>query len=115
MNAQEIFDTVVTHLRSMKERSGEYDLSGEFRCLYRGPNGSMCAVGVLLKDDEYSPYMENYSADNIPLPERLKNHEYLLTDLQDIHDKKRHWNENGFCGNHALKEIARNHSLEYKY
>ena len=48
MNIQEIFDTVSVHLLTQNEKSQESDFYRS--CLYRGPNGTKCAVGCLIKD-----------------------------------------------------------------
>ena len=50
MTNQEAFETMVRHLR----RQGCQSVSEDgIRCLYRGPNGRMCAVGALISDGEY--------------------------------------------------------------
>lgn len=96
MNAQEIFDKVATHLATQKVASFQ-----RFQgCLYRGPNGTMCAVGCLIPDSMFSPDFER-----LPLPlekpngsdalrlyeavEKLGLAEFrpLLRDLQRVHDK----------------------------
>jgi hypothetical protein len=85
MNAQEIFDTVVTHLLTQNEQSVGMD--GE--CLYRGPGGLKCAVGALITDDEYSIDMEENSAATVILRfnlDRFSAHTDLLDELQSIHD-----------------------------
>ena len=50
MTNQEAFETMVRHLRKQGCQSVSEDGT---RCLYRGPNGRMCAVGVLISDGEY--------------------------------------------------------------
>lgn len=52
MNAQEIFDKVVNHLRKQGHRS----LSEDGRCLYRGSNGDKCAIGCIISDEDYQPW-----------------------------------------------------------
>ena len=47
--AQEIFDTVYHHFITNKQPRSTNTFGG---CQYRGPNGTKCAVGVLLTDDE---------------------------------------------------------------
>lgn len=82
MTAQEVFDTVAKHLLAQGARASADN--GE--CLYRGPNGTKCAVGCLLADEEYNSDMEGNSVWGIELPERLKVHAGLLSDLQALHD-----------------------------
>jgi len=55
MNNQEIFDTVVNHLRAQGRKSIN-ESSGV--CLYRGPDGTKCAAGILIPDELYKPEME---------------------------------------------------------
>ncbi len=63
---QEVFDTVVSHLRKQGEKSDqsymfdEEDLSiMDHQCLYRTPGNLKCAVGCLIPDDIYSEDMES--------------------------------------------------------
>ena len=113
MTKQKIFDTVVAHLISMKQRSAE---NGS--CLYRGPNGAKCAAGVLLPDSEYKPHYEgkvvfdvlyfeiNYGDDEL----------FLINDLQEVHDEPSNWLDDlGFVGHACLMDIARTHELEWKH
>lgn len=55
MNIQEIFNKIVTHLREQNCKS--YD-PNRASCMYRGPNGTKCAVGCLIPDEIYSREME---------------------------------------------------------
>lgn len=72
-NKQEIFETMVKNLMKQGRKSvvGSID-SGDETCLYRGPNGSKCAIGFLIDDLEYNESFENetpnetfYTPDNI--------------------------------------------------
>jgi hypothetical protein len=98
MNNQEIFDKVVTHLRKQNAKSvGDHQ-----ECLYRSPDGGMCAVGCLIPDSEYNEDIEGvgiHSFQNVfkSLHERLlesvlgssgisKRSYKLLSELQDVHD-----------------------------
>jgi hypothetical protein len=89
MTPQEIFDTVVAHARKQGKRS--FDEDGE-SCCYRGPNGTMCFVGVLIPDKEYLAIFEGHGCRILfdiwttPLAQQLKEHVSLLTRLQSIHD-----------------------------
>ena len=49
MDRQETYDKVRDHLMNQGERSYIAGLG----CRYRGPNGTMCAVGCLIPDDIY--------------------------------------------------------------
>ena len=54
MTRQETFDTVARHLLAQGCRS----VNGEGNCQYRGTDGTKCAAGVLIPDEDYSPDME---------------------------------------------------------
>lgn len=93
MNEQEIFDTVVNHLANQKRRSMAIFVHGEEEintCAYRGKNGDMCAVGCLIKDEDYDPEMEAKSVDNLIsnglLPAYLMQYTGLLEALRLAHD-----------------------------
>lgn len=104
MNAQEIFETVVRHLskqgrRSMRALHGaerpEWIEGGApaMRCAYRGDGGTMCAVGVLIPDEEYRPTLEGLlvrslldRADIGTAVAALRRHASLLFELQRAHD-----------------------------
>lgn len=60
LTLQEIFDKSAVHLLTQGERStSEAAVEGGGNgCAYRGENGRMCAVGVLIPDDKYDPAIE---------------------------------------------------------
>lgn len=104
MTAQEIFDTVLEHLREQGKAAATDDGS----CRYRGEGGTSCAVGCLIPDELYDHRIEGLSVVQIvgtvmpehrrhqaqalpPVLARIKNHigaEHLplLCELQDAHD-----------------------------
>lgn len=85
MNAQDVFDVVVTHLY----RQGRRATSNEV-CVYRADDGSSCAVGCLIPDEAYTPDLEGSNAlllaDAAKLPQFLMPHTQLLFALQCAHD-----------------------------
>lgn len=87
MKRREIFDKVKAHLLEQNERSSR--INDMDTCLYRGPNGLKCAVGVLIPDDLYHPDMEQVSAEALrrswALPWREAD-DYFIQELQEIHD-----------------------------
>lgn len=99
ITAQQLFDFVAWHLLeqgapSLRTVVDEADgRLGNITCAYRGQEGRMCAVGCLLRDDEYVPNMEGRSArglkDHGKLPVRLYPHIDLLMRLQILHDSGR--------------------------
>lgn len=120
MNAQEIFDKVVSHLLTQGCKS--YDSLTE-TCRYRGPNDTKCAIGCLITDEQYRPWMESATLNKLldpnifGGPERqyldaqfawMKPHQKLLQQLQDCHDglPPSHW-ETRLCW------IAEQHRLIY--
>lgn len=97
---QEIFDTVVNHLRKQNSRSVAYNPDGTEQlvhddhggpvCLYRSKDGEKkCAAGALITDEQYTPAMEgkNISAviDEFALTD-LAQHRKLVSELQTVHD-----------------------------
>ena len=88
MTAQEVFDKIVAHLRAQAAKSVQ-----GFSCKYRGPNGTKCAVGCLIPDEQYRPEMEGIMVDDLIsrgwLPEYLIPHQKLLCDMQRVHDQTR--------------------------
>lgn len=102
-SGQEVFDTVVNHLRAQGKRA----LNQNGICSYRTSDGLKCAFGILIRDDEYFPGMETMNASIIlgnsqlfsplvefvlhenqlkPLRERLLSHRRLIQRLQNVHD-----------------------------
>ncbi len=97
---QEIFDFVATHL--FTQGTAAVNKSGA--CRYRGPDGTKCAVGALIPDDEYSVKMEGKSSLEVgrqgvsyhsPTLARLNEKDpgisYLLRRLQTVHDSIERW------------------------
>lgn len=90
VTAQSLFDEIWDwFVVQGKPRSVAY---GGGSCAYRGANGSKCAVGVLIRDDEYSDRMDDGAptvgtlADYRLLPSRLVPHLAMLRELQGVHD-----------------------------
>jgi len=116
MNKQQIFDKVKTHLLTQMKRSSiiKYDNS---ICLYRGPDGLMCAAGCVIPDSIYDRRMEGKTigviisgtAFNMPAWMNQNQNKHLLTSLQDLHDSvdPSDWGS-------ALKRVAETYELEYE-
>lgn len=104
MDDQEIFDTVAEHLFRQGTRSYAMDRG----CLYRGPDGTKCAVGCLIQDDDYTPNMENKSVYALEedglLPKYLMKNIRLLSSLQMVHDTDGWGNRDEM--RQALEEVA---------
>jgi hypothetical protein len=56
LNLQAIYDRVARHLLRQNRAAM---LDGSSDCAYRGAGGTRCAIGCLIKDEFYSPEMEN--------------------------------------------------------
>ena len=91
MTMQEIFDKVSTHLLTQGKKSKSMLTN---TCLYRGPGGTSCAVGCLIKDEFYTEDLENKLSVSTPVTEALEKSgvtvtqeiDKLLRDLQKLHD-----------------------------
>lgn len=93
LSTQEIFDKVVTHLRTQGERA--VIEPGSNQCMYRAPNGFKCAAGCLIKDEFYTSALENKFADCPAVEEALQKSGVnmaerdvwdLVVNLQTVHD-----------------------------
>lgn len=88
MNRQEAYDIVVAHLFTQGRRAYDEDNG----CLYRGPNGAKCAVGVLIPDEQYNPAMEGCSVGGLvgssgyKIPSVVRRNADLMQALQSVHD-----------------------------
>ena len=112
---QEIFDIASKHLLTQIKPSTK-KIVGELEPVfaYRGDDGAVDTLGVMLKDEEYKPIMDinqlsiNQLEKQNLLPKRFKKSVNLLTDLQILHDCFR---PEKFEKN--LLEIANKYGLEF--
>jgi hypothetical protein len=93
--SQAIFDQVAKHLLTQKRRASHPEdkrPDGSPKCMYRAPNGDKCAAGCLIKDEHYSPGLENWSAHTNVVRGAIEKSVGtgvdigLVTRLQSIHD-----------------------------
>ena len=118
MTNQEIFDTVVAHLRKQGVQS---KLPGSNTCAYRSPEGLKCAAGCLIPDEDYKEEFECWSVRSGVRPgqdEQNPSRVYfikkfgvenisLIQQLQEIHDSAigpHYWED-------KLEELARSYKL----
>lgn len=106
---QELYSTVRQHLLRQGRRSTT-TTNGMTRCVYRGIEGTQCAIGCLIPDDLYSPELEGCSAhtDRIMRAASLSPEQKgLADDLQNCHDfvEPEHWEV-------RLNELAAGYALE---
>ena len=111
MTNQEAFDKMMEHLRSLKERS----LNADGFCAY---NGSKCAVGALMTDEELKEYggYEGGVLDLLGSMKKSNLHDIniaLLFEMQDLHDRETSWYAQGFIAEKEAKRIANRHGLTY--
>lgn len=102
-NLIQISEKIRDHLTKQKAQSkSAYACSLTQSCAYRGNGGLMCAVGCLIKDEDYSENLESLTADMTDVVNALFNSLgfeldqtmiQLCMDWQAYHDD----NHNGFC------------------
>lgn len=63
MTDQEIYDKVAIHLLTQNKRS-QINYGDGTRCVYKSPNGLMCAMGILIPDELYNETMEGENINN---------------------------------------------------
>jgi hypothetical protein len=98
VDRSDVFNYVINHLRCQGGLSIALGI-----CKYRGDQGTKCAIGALIGDDEYEDHWENKNilclVDNKTLPDdlhkRLEPHKHMLDDLQQFHDNYLFFNDNG--------------------
>jgi len=114
MTDQEAFDTVVRHLASQKQQSSRITGDGCPYCCYRSPYGLMCAIGVLIPDEQYSPAFEFEPVGSIQefVPALKGLNTELLKDLQELHDATKYWDETGFIGWDEIRKIGDTFGLD---
>ena len=88
MSYQEIFDKVTEHLLEQNAKS----MAPEGRCMYHGPDGKKCALGIFMTAEEASNYelLEwsdlIYGKGSPKFPSTDDTADSLLISLQNIHD-----------------------------
>ena len=124
-NDRQVYDIVRDHLLTQGVKSGyDNDATGVFTCLYRGHKDTMCAIGVLLTDEEAyhgdggldhddetkALSVKDLLCSHAGMRERFKNISTpLLIDLQDVHDNYpvRSWGDRLEDMGRYLKEDGR--------
>ena len=125
LSRQDILDKTVKHLSSMTCRSMK-KVNGLSTCLYRGPNGSKCAIGALIPDKMYDPVMESNTVSQLIIEEfpavsslfykkDLETRDFLsfLDRVQTVHDNEYNWRNNKFVGYKSIASLARQYNLKY--
>lgn len=102
LTKQEIYDTVKAHLKAQGRKSADNGA-----CLYRGPDGTKCAIGALITDENYHGGLERQNVRDLEVRETLirsgvvtndsghrqwaLNKWALLDALQQVHDGYEVW------------------------
>lgn len=94
LTRQEMVDKVYKHfVVDVGKPSFEVveDCHGRISCLYRGPDGSKCAVGLFIPDEEYKSEFENTEvevvADKVSVfPVTEEDFDLFICAFQDVHD-----------------------------
>lgn len=113
LSMQQAFNRVAVHLLTQRKRSWDPE---ESMCMYRGPGGLKCALGVLIKDEHYRACLEGQGANEARVQKALARSgisysadtTVLLSALQSLHDdddiKVNDWAP-------ELRRIARDYGL----
>ena len=81
---QEVFDQVTTHLLKQNKKSQN---TTKKTCMYRGQNGTCCAAGCLISDEEYKQSYESKNWGTLTYRGFVPDtHKDLIEKLQQIHD-----------------------------
>ena len=64
MNEQEIFDKVEAHLIKQKVQAAVVFVA-KTQCQYRTPEGHMCAFGIFIPDEVYTPEIEGFGCNDL--------------------------------------------------
>ena len=112
MKAQTIFNRVARHLLRQNAKS-EGVRCGATTCLYRGPQGRRCAIGIFITDENYTRRMETHNLTTLlqmyedRVPSWFTEHQRLLRALQRLHDEE--WVTDWRT---SLAQIARSFGLD---
>lgn len=114
MTNQEAFDKMIVHLKNQGWEQSLVNNNGD--CAYRSSDGKMCAVGVLIPDEEYKTYWDMVIA---PIgriyhlcPSLSGIDIFLLRRMQEFHDSHMHITSDRY---NKLQEIATEFNLEFNY
>lgn len=92
LSAQGFFNKIAEHLITQGRPATSGGRSRQ--CKYRGPNGLMCAAGVVIPDDRFVSGMETKSVSSEIILDRVPEiapFKPVLIRLQGIHDDENLW------------------------
>lgn len=113
---QVIYDKTIKHLTDQGSRSS----NARGKCVFRGENGTKCAAGLWIKDEDYKAGMENADLNDVADIFTIYNIKtfsnaievstaalYLINELADLHDGRN--TKQGFYN--KATSIANNYKL----
>jgi len=111
MTEQTAFNIVKNHLLTQMTKSIEGN-----QCLYRGPNGTKCAIGALITDEEYKKIEDArckdlgvYEVEDLQIVSLQGLTMNFLGELQIIHDQYEVTN-----WKNQLEVFAKKYNLQYE-
>jgi len=111
MTEQTAFNIVKNHLLTQMTKSIEGN-----QCLYRGPNGTKCAIGALITDEEYKKIedarckdLKVYEVEDLQIVSLQGLTIDFLEELQIIHD---HYEVQDW--KNQLETFAEKYNLQYE-
>lgn len=116
MTEQTAFNIVKNHLLTQMTKSIEENEFGDTQCLYRGPNGTKCAIGALITDEEYKRIedarckdLKVYEVEDLQIVSLQGLTIDFLEELQIIHD---HYEVQDW--KNQLEIFAKKYNLQYE-
>jgi len=117
ISLQHTYDTIIDHLNNGGKQSAKALRDGlGAKCLYRGPDGAKCFIGLMIPDDKFEHEWDSGKSaldlvyeDKIIVEDSGKTGSaHQLKCLQQIHDTKDNWDANSgeFVGWEELQEWA---------
>lgn len=97
---QAFYDKTIAHLvQQGKQATVLSALDGRPICVYRTKDCAMCAIGVHIPEDVYTPKMENRGVISLlmdfPELRAYIPNEDLAVELQRLHDRDYYWGKGG--------------------
>jgi hypothetical protein len=112
LSNQQVFDKVWDHFITKKNPPSIRD---DGRCVYRGPDGSKCAIGIFIPDEKYFPEMDVNSGHIPLLLDDIILNVSILYEFRRAHDSSAHRPQPSFHEKMKLQliAIAVKHRLTY--
>lgn len=109
-NSQKVYDKVVKHLLTQRERSVGLNSNFVTDCLYHSKDGKMCAAGCLIPKSKYSAGFEGFTWGHLVGAGFVSsNNKDLIRSLQFVHDQCQ-----PDCWKTRLKDVGNKYKLDTK-